>query len=132
MQMDRNLFVTITGTNYYYDMKPYEVDKIIKLVKEPDNKFDHEAVHAELPHIGIIGYVANSTNTVARGTMSAGRLYDHFNDYCFAQVLFIADRQVICLVIIPQEEKAADKEVVPGEVHATCLKYEKPRQPMGF
>ena len=69
-------FVTITGLNNYYNKKPFEVGKIVKLVKEPDNQYDSEAIAVVLPFIDKVGYVANSTSTVYKGTVSAGRLYD--------------------------------------------------------
>ena len=58
--MGKNIFVTITETNYCYGMKLFEVGRVIKLVKEPDNEDDSEAIRAELPFIDKIGYVANS------------------------------------------------------------------------
>lgn len=75
--MNGNYFITITGLNHYYDKKPFEINCILKLVKEPDNEYDDEAIRAELPYIGTVGYVANSTNTVFKGTVSSGRLYDY-------------------------------------------------------
>lgn len=36
----------------------------VKLVKEPDNEYDKEAIKVEMPGIGHIGYVANSPYTV--------------------------------------------------------------------
>ena len=48
----------------------------VKLVKEPDNEYDKEAIKVEMPGIGHIGYVANSPYTVVGESYSAGRLYD--------------------------------------------------------
>ncbi len=31
------IFVTITGVNNFYGMKPFKLGKIFKLVKEPEN-----------------------------------------------------------------------------------------------
>jgi hypothetical protein len=33
--MQNAVFITITGTNHYYGMKPFEINKVIRLVKEP-------------------------------------------------------------------------------------------------
>ncbi|MGI6451295.1 MAG: HIRAN domain-containing protein [Desulfitobacteriia bacterium] len=77
--------MTITGTTHYYGMKPFEINRILLLVKEPDNEYDAEAIRAELPYIGKVGYVANSPSTMAKGTMSAGRLYDRIGNYAYAQ-----------------------------------------------
>ena len=81
--MENNYFITITGTKHYYGMKPFEIGRIIKLVKEPHNEYDQEAIRAELPFIDKIGYVANSVNTVVKGTLSGGRIYDLFEEEAF-------------------------------------------------
>lgn len=98
-----NIFITITGVNNYFGMKPFKVGKIFKLVKDEDNEYDEEAIRAELPAIDTIGYVANSTRTVYTGTMSAGRLYDKIDDYAYAQTMFITHSSVIALVLPPEE-----------------------------
>lgn len=98
-----NTFVTITGVRSYYGMKPFKVGKIFRIVKESDNEYDEEAIRAELPMIDTIGYVANSTNTVFAGTVSAGRLYDKIDDYAYAQTMFITHSSVIALVLSPEQ-----------------------------
>ena len=40
--MEKTYFVTITGLNHYYGKKPFEIGRIIKLIKEPDNEYDKE------------------------------------------------------------------------------------------
>ena len=98
-----NYFVTITGMNHYLGMNPYKINRLVKLVKEPDNPHDPEAIRVELPFIDTIGYVANSVGTVFAGTYSAGRLYDKFDEYAYAQVMFITHSSVIAIVV-PKEE----------------------------
>lgn len=44
-------------------------------------------------------YVANSVNTVVRGTKSAGRIYDRFNKGVRAQVVFVFHRMAIARVV---------------------------------
>ena len=46
-----------------------------------------------------VAYVANSVNTVARGTMSAGRLYDRFESKARAQVMFVFHRMAIARIV---------------------------------
>lgn len=101
--MEKQYFITITGLHHYYDKRPFEIGRIFKLKKEPDNEYDEEAIKAELPYIGTVGYVANSANTVYTGTVSAGRLYDHIGDYTYAQVLFVTHSSAIALVLPPEE-----------------------------
>lgn len=108
-----NIFITITGVNHYFGMKPFKVGKIFKIVKDDDNDYDEEAIRAELPAIDTIGYVANSTNTVYAGTVSAGRLYDKIDDYAYAQTMFITHSSVIALVLPPEDvEGPADTPLV--------------------
>lgn len=97
--MENTYFVTITGINHYYGKKPFEIGRIVKLIKDKDNEYDKEAIAAYLPFIETIGYVANSVNTVYDGTVSAGRLYDKIDDYAYARVMFVTHTSVIALVL---------------------------------
>ena len=103
-----NTFITITGVRNYYNMKPFKVGRVFKIVKEHDNEYDEEAIYAELPMIDTIGYVANSANTVFAGTVSAGRLYDKIDDYAYAQTMFITHSSVIALVLSPEQVEGND------------------------
>ena len=107
-----NIFITVTGVNHYFGMKPFKVGKIFKIVKDEENFHDDEAIRAELPAIDTIGYVANSANTVYAGTMSAGRLYDKIDDYAYAQTMFITHSSVIALVLPPEAVEDSDNAAV--------------------
>ena len=74
------LYFTIAGTNHHYGQDFIEPKMVVKLVKEPDNEADQEAIKVEMPGIGVIGYVANSPYTVIGESYSAGRLYDKIGD----------------------------------------------------
>lgn len=50
-------YVTLTGLNYRFGTQPFTVGQKVKLVKEPENDFDREAIRAELPGLGKVGYV---------------------------------------------------------------------------
>ncbi len=115
-----NYFVTITGMNHYLGMAPYKVNRLLKLVKEHDNQHDPEAIRVELPFIDTIGYVANSVGTVFAGTFSAGRIYDKFDEYAYAQVMFITHSSVIAIVV-PKEE--AEKKDAP-DLDASIMQAE--------
>ena len=99
----KSMFITITGQNNYLGMKPFKVGRIVKIVKEPENQYDEDAIRVELPFIDTIGYVANSVNTVFAGTCSAGKLYDKIGDYAYAEVMFITHSSVIAIVVPPEE-----------------------------
>lgn len=137
--MENTYFVTITGLNHYYGKKPYEIGRIIKLIKEPDNEYDREAIAAFLPFIDKIGYVANSTNTVYDGTISAGRLYDKIEDYAYGRVMFVTHSSAIVLVLDKEEVEEPDDEDEEETVPAKEVKTEKrtkksknSKQPIGF
>ena len=104
-------FITITGLNHYYGKKPFEIGRVFKIIKEPDNDYDDEAICAFLPFIEKIGYVANSTNTVYQGTVSAGRLYDKIEDYAYARTMFITHSSVIALVLDKDDVEKSDTDI---------------------
>ncbi len=89
-------YFTITGMNHYYGMVFLKKKMKVRLVKEPDNEYDKEAIRVELKGLGKIGYVANSTYTVLGDSMSAGRLYDKIKKKAKARVILKTPRGVIC------------------------------------
>ena len=116
--------------------------KIIKLIKEPDNEYDSEAIAAFLPFIDKIGYVANSTNTVYCGTISSGRLYDKIEDYAYGRIMFITHSSAIALVLDREDVEEPDDEDDEGDCAFASVekvklgkKTGKPKgvkQPIGF
>ena len=99
----QDLFATVVGLKNYKGNQVFKLGSIVKLIKEPDNDFDTEAIKCELNYIGKTGYLANSTTTVIKGTMSAGRIYDKIVDVSFAEVKFIANDSVIAKVLTQKE-----------------------------
>ncbi|NLW56943.1 MAG: DNA-binding protein [Firmicutes bacterium] len=93
--MSEERYVAIVGTRHYFGRKVFKPGQIVKLVKEPENSLDDEAIRVELKPLGRVGYVANSTNTVPRGCQSAGRIYDTFNQHCYGRVKFVTKETVI-------------------------------------
>ncbi|WP_339062113.1 HIRAN domain-containing protein [Tepidibacillus marianensis] len=88
-------YITVVGSRHYFGVEVFKVGQRVKLTKNYENPHDSEAIKVELEPIGKVGYVANSTHTVARGTRSAGRIYDLFNESCSGQVMFILKGDVI-------------------------------------
>ena len=64
----KRIFFTLTGTNHYYGTDFLKKGMKIRLKKEPDNEHDKEAICAEIKGLGKIGYVANSTYALFRGS----------------------------------------------------------------
>lgn len=101
----KDAYFTIVGFHNCHGLKPFNINSIVKLVKDKSNYYDDEAISVEMRYAGKVGYVANSTKTVFRGTMSSGRLYDKFDDNCYAQVKFIGNNSVIAKVLSKKEYK---------------------------
>lgn len=55
------VFITLTGTKYYHGNEFLKQGMKVKLTKEPDNKYDREAIKVSMKGIGDIGHVANSS-----------------------------------------------------------------------
>ena len=91
-------YITITGTRYYHGHDFLKPGMQVQLVKEPDNKYDREAIVVKLKGLGDIGHVANSVNTVIGESISAGRLYDKIGDTAYAKVMYVTSAGVICKV----------------------------------
>ena len=49
------IYFTIAGTNHWHGQEFIEPQMKVKLVKEPDNEVDSEAIKVEMPGIGQIG-----------------------------------------------------------------------------
>lgn len=95
----KDLYITITHINAFGGPAIFKVGDEITLKKEHENLYDDEAILAYGKRNTKCGYVANSVTTVARGTYSAGRLYDKFDETIRCQVLFILDDEVIARII---------------------------------
>lgn len=94
----KKLLFTLTGTNHYYGQDFLEPGMKLKLVKEPDNEYDAEAIRVEMKGLGKIGYVANSPYTVKGESLSAGRLYDRIVEKEKAKELIVLPSGALCTV----------------------------------
>ena len=82
----KKVYITVTGTNMRYGTDFLEKGMNVVLVKEPDNKWDQEAIKVMVEGLDMIGYVANSPKTVTYGNYSAGRIYDKIKDETIARI----------------------------------------------
>lgn len=94
----KKVYFTLTGTKYYHGNEFLKPGMKLMLEKEPDNKYDKEAIVVKLDGIGDIGHVANSTHTVIGESMSAGRMYDRIGDKAKAKVVLVTEHGTICKV----------------------------------
>ena len=92
------IYFTITGTSQHYGQEFFEPKMSVRLVKEPRNEVDKEAIKVELEGLGHVGYVANSPYTVAGESYSTGRLYDKIGDTAEGTVLYVLTRSILCYI----------------------------------
>lgn len=92
----KKIYFTITGMQFKHGAKFLERGDEVKLVKEPDNKYDSEAIKVEIEGMGHIGYVANSPHTVIGESYSAGRIYDKIGETARGTVKFVAYNEAVC------------------------------------
>ncbi|MBC5744803.1 HIRAN domain-containing protein [Lachnospiraceae bacterium MD308] len=93
------MYFTIAGCNHYFGSDFMKKGMKVKLIKEPDNEYDKEAIQVKIKGLGKVGYVANSTYTVKGESMSAGRLYDKLGDKAKGKVVFVIDGGVVCRIV---------------------------------
>ena len=88
---DKSELFTITGRKFYKNNISLTSGMPLKLVKEPDNEFDKEAI-AVYAQDEKIGYVANNDYTKYELTSSASELQDKMDDIAQGSYLFYLDR----------------------------------------
>lgn len=98
-------FFTITGSNHRYSHEFFEPNMTVRLVKEPDNEVDKEAIKVRLEGLGHVGYVANSPYTAAKDNYSAGRLYDKIGDTAETTIFYALPKDVLCYINTTDETK---------------------------
>ncbi|MBE6510129.1 MAG: hypothetical protein E7Z74_02495 [Methanobrevibacter millerae] len=86
LETTNDLLVNITGS-YYHNYNPTE-GEIVKLVKEPENEHDGDAIAVYLDN-DKIGYVANSEYTLFDKVKSATKIKNDIPETCEAEILFV-------------------------------------------
>ncbi len=111
-------YVTITGFNYYYGLAPFTIGKKLVCKKEKSNPYDSEAIKVVIKNLGTVGYIANSPNTKATGTLSAGGIGNLVKKKFKVKVMFITSSKVICKVVdgFKEDETKADDFVTGEEI----------------
>ncbi len=101
---DDSIYITINHIDEFCPCCNLRVRDILTLKKDPDNCYDDEAIAVYDKNNVKVGYVANSVSTVARGTYSAGRLYDRMNDEAECIVKFMNEDILISIIIRGQKD----------------------------
>ena len=94
--MKESIFITVNHLDNYGGSRRFRVNDKLTLKKDTDNPYDDEAVAVYDRHDTRCAYVANSVCSVARGSRSAGRVYDLINDGRECLVRFILEDALIC------------------------------------
>ena len=81
----KEMYFTIAGCNHYYGSDFMEKGMKVKLVKEPDNEYDNEAIQVKIKGFG--------------------RLYDKIGGKAKGKIVFVTDGGVICKVIRDGKDK---------------------------
>lgn len=98
------ILLTLTGIDHYIDPEELEPNQKVILRKEPSNKKDTEAIAVYIKDTVKIGYVANSVYSVAKGTYSAGRLYDKVDSEAKAVIQVILRNSAIMVISIENKK----------------------------
>ena len=86
---NKDVYITLNHMDLFIDDPGFfQVGEELTLKKDKNNEYDDEAIVACKENTKS-AYVANSVSTVARGTYSAGRLYDLIEDEANCIIRFI-------------------------------------------
>ena len=94
----KDVFITIAHLQDFNGLSNIRVNDVLTLIKDLDNPYDDEAIAVYDKDDTKVGYVANSVDIVARGTYSAGRIYD-LNSLNKCLVCFILEDCIIAKCI---------------------------------
>ncbi|WP_295589017.1 HIRAN domain-containing protein [uncultured Methanobrevibacter sp.] len=93
-----DVLITVSGTNFFKGLNPFENGRIFNLVKQPDNEHDSDAIAIFLADEQV-GFVANSQYTLIDGVKSASEI-KFIDDNQKAEVVFVFfDRYVIMRLV---------------------------------
>ena len=107
--MSKKKYFTLAGLTNFFGQQPFADNKYFILRKDPKNYYDSELIVAELPNYGSVGYIASHPMTRAKGTISAGRLYDKMGDTAIAKIHFLTDEFAVCSLTSKKKAKKVCK-----------------------
>lgn len=86
--------INVTGTRFYRGMAPFTKGAQLTLIREMENKHDHDAIRVEIDG-ETVGYVANSDYTLIDGIESATSLKHKLKKNQKATVMFIHAQEYV-------------------------------------
>lgn len=93
------MFITITGIDQFMGFESIKVGQEFLLKKEIDNPYDDESILVENEKGVHYGRVANSVDSVARGTHSAGYVYESIKENTKCKIRFITENNAIAELV---------------------------------
>ncbi len=104
----KRIYITVDHLPDCVRMHIAEVGQELTLRKDTRNPYDDEAIKVFNKNGTEIGYVANSVDTVARGTYSAGRIYDKIRDGQKCTIRFIVEDCLIAEMTCEEQQNAIE------------------------
>ncbi len=102
MNNNKSIYITINHLDEFMATMSLRVGDVLALKKDPDNIYDDEAILVYDKNNCKVGYVANSVSTVARGTFSAGRIFDRIGEDNKSVICFITEECAIGIILDDQ------------------------------
>ena len=97
LRNSKDTLISITGTMFYFGMEPFEKGVMLKLVREPENEHDPDAIRVEIDG-KTVGYVANNEYTLVENTKSASEIKSMNPDRAEVVLIYL-DEHVIAKLI---------------------------------
>ncbi|MGQ8872514.1 DNA-binding protein [Paenibacillus sp. TSA_86.1] len=97
--MSIKIFAAMMGLENDHGAQALHVGDTLYLVKDPDNRLDHQAIKVVIPPIGEVGYIVNQTGKVPHGCWTGAGFYDAFYQQTCAKVRFMMKDMVIIELI---------------------------------
>ncbi len=96
---EKEIYITINHLDDFESTSFIKAGDQLILKKDKNNLYDDEAIIVYKESVKA-GYVANSVHSVARGTYSAGRLYDKIGDEAECTVRFVMSEDGYAIALV--------------------------------
>ncbi|PZT55772.1 HIRAN domain-containing protein [Paenibacillus silvae] len=97
--MSVKIFAAVSGMDNYHGAQAFHVGDTLYLVKDPDNRLDHQAIKVVVPPIGEVGYIINHPGKVPHGCWTGAGFYEAFYQQTCAKVRFMMKDMLIIELI---------------------------------